>query len=110
MPFPVPEKTRPTTSPLPAERRATLYERPGQPDLRCPRCRRPYEHVWELHIHNSGLPVDAFTALILALAPPPGGIIRKLPYGWQLVTCPCPEPPAARQEKEEGPEETEENY
>ena len=100
MPFPVPELSQPATSALLREKRATLYERPGQPGLYCHLCRRPYKSVWELHIHNSGLPVDAFAALILALAPAPGGIICKLPYGWQIVTCRCHDPDEARQETE----------
>ena len=105
MPFPVPEKAPAATSPLRAERRATLYERPPQPGAICEFCGRPYAGVWELHVHNQGLPVDAFAALIASLAP--SGVIRKLPYGWQLLTCPCREQrpdPEEPEEPEEKPE------
>ena len=103
MPFPIPTRTAKATSPLPAERRATLYERPAQPGLLCRACARPYDPVWELHIHNAGLPVDAFAALVKALSPP-GGILAKLPYGWQIIGCPCQEPkeePAAAEAEAE---------
>ena len=107
MPFPVPEKAPAATSPRRAERRATLYERPPQPGVNCEFCGRPHDRVWELHVHNQGLPVDAFDALATSLAP--GGVIRKLPYGWQLLECPCREQmrdpePAEAPEAEPEPE------